>query len=219
MNRQPKRSLEPSTIPKRTQKQQVLCDAIEQNYQTLENTIKARVCKTIKDFGYKFDLSFNSSSIDTIATEILQNTVETVLNKSEEFNLSKPPFPWILQIAMYKCKGWQRDKTRSSKRVIPIRRFSSSQSNLSEEEILGILTKNSSSSQTEDSTMLEYLLSLVNESDRQVLQLAFVDDLKGKDLAAALKVSEGSAYTRKHRALTRFKKAYIQANLNCQEDK
>ena len=67
--------------------------------------------------------------------------------------------------------------------------------------------------------MLEYLLSLVKESDRLVLQLAFINDLKGKDLAAALGISEGSAYTRKHRALTRLKKAYIQANPNCQEDK
>ncbi|GAB4525697.1 MAG: hypothetical protein Tsb0014_05250 [Pleurocapsa sp.] len=219
MNRQTRRSLEPPAIHQRTQKQQILCDAIKQNYPTLENTIKARVSKTIKDFGHKFDLSHNSNSINTITTEILQNTVETVLNKSEEFNLNKSAFPWILQIAMYKYKGWQRDTTRSSERVIPIKKFAPYYENSSEEEILGRLTKSSPSSNSEEPMMLEYLLSLVNESDRQVLKLAFIDDLNGEDLAAALGVSEGSAYTKKHRALTRLKKAYIQANPSFQEDK
>ena len=219
MTRQTKRSLEPSSNPKRTQKQQILCDEIEQNYQTLENTIKAKVSQAIKNFGYKFDLSHKPDCINTIATEILQNTVETVLKKSEEFDLNRSAFPWILQIAMYKYKGWQRDITRNSERVIPIRKLSSSKNNLPEEELLGILHKSSQSSNAEDSIMLEDLLSLVNQSDRKILKLAFIDDLNGKNLAAALGVSEGNAYTKKHRALTKLKKAYIQTNSDCQGDK
>ena len=219
MNQKIKRSLELSAIPKRTQKQQILCDAIQQNHDTLKDTIKAKVSNIIKNFGTTFDLSCKPNSINTIATEILHNTVETVLNKSEEFDLNKAPFPWILAIAMYKVKGWQRDRTRSSKKVVSIDKFSSFKNNSSKENLLEILTKPSQSSNAEDLMMLEYLLSLVNGSDRRVLQLAFVDDFNGKDLAAALSVSEGTAYTRRHRALTRLKQAYIQANLNCQEDK
>lgn len=139
MNRQVKRSLEPSSIPKRTHKQQVLCDAIEQNYQTLEDTVRAKVSKIIKDLGNKFDLSCDRNSIQTIATEILQDTVETILNKSEEFDLDRSAFPWILTITMYKIKGWQRDKTRSSK-VVSIGKLASPQNNLSEDEILGIFS-------------------------------------------------------------------------------
>ena len=219
MNRQVKRSLEPSAVPKRSHKQQVLCDAIEQNYLTLERTVRVYVSRVIKQFGNKFDLSCDRNSIQTIATEILQDTIETVLNKSEEFDLNYQPLPWIKGFAVNKARGWQRDKTRSSGRVIPMRKLSSSDTNLSEEEILGILSKSSRSSTPKDSTMLEYLLSLVDERDRQILKLAFIDDFNGKDLAAALGVSTGTAYTKKNRAIARLKKAYTQENQDSQEGK
>jgi RNA polymerase sigma factor (sigma-70 family) len=212
LNRQIKRSLEPSLIPKRTQKHQILCNAIEQNYQTLERTIQVYVTRVIKSFGSKFDLNSDRNSIQTIATEILQDTVETVLNKSEEFDFSYPPLPWIKKFAANKVRGWQRDKTRISEKVVSIDKFSVSKKNLSEEELLGILSKSSQSFNAEDSTMMEYLLSLVNESDRQVLKLTFIDDLNGKDLAAALGVLEGTANVRKNRAIARLREAYTQAN-------
>ena len=219
MNRQVKQSLEPSSIPKRSHKQQVLCDAIEQNYHILERTVQVYVSRVIKQFGNKFDLSCDRNSIQTIATEILQDTVETVLKKSEEFDLSYSPLPWIKGIAVNKVRGWQRDRTRNSERVVSIRKLSSDDRNSSEEEILGILTKSSRSSEEKGSMMLQYLLSLVNENNRQVLKLAFVDDLNGKDLAAALGVSKGTAYTKKNRAIARLKKAYTQANLDFKEGK
>ena len=218
MNRQVKRSLEPSLIPKRSYKQQVLCNAIEQNYQRLERTIQVYVSKVIKQFGNKFDLSYNRDSIQTVSKEILQDTVETVLNKSEEFDLNYQPLPWIKGFAVNKVRGWQRDKIRNSK-VVSIGKLASPQNNLSEDEVLGILSKSSRPSSSKDSTMLEYLLSLVRSGDRQILKLAFIDDLDGKDLAAALGVSAGTAYTKKYRAIARLKKAYIQANPNSQEGK
>ena len=218
MNQKIERSLEPLKISKRTKKQQVLCQAIEQNHDNLKRTIQVYVSRVLKNFGNKFDLSCDHSSIETISEEILHNTLETVLNKSEELDLSYPPLPWIKGIANNKVRGWQRDRTRGSK-VISIGKSSSSKSNLSEEELLGISYKAHSSFNTEDSTMLEYLLSLVNESDRQILKLAFIDDLDGKSLAAALGVSEGAANVRKSRALDRLRKAYTQENPDCQEGK
>ncbi|MDJ0635549.1 MAG: sigma-70 family RNA polymerase sigma factor [Xenococcaceae cyanobacterium MO_188.B29] len=219
MNRQIKQSLEPSLIPKRTQKQQILCDAIEQNYQTLERIIQVYVASAIKKLGNGSSLNCNRHSIQTIATDILQNTVETVLNKSEEFDLSYLPLPWIKRFAVNKVRGWQRDRERYQKKIVSIGKYSLSQDFSSEEEILGTLFGIYSSSNTKDSTMLEYLLSLANESDRQVLKLAFIDDLRGKDLAAALGVSEGSANTKKSRAIARLRKAYTQANPDFQEGK
>ena len=64
---------------------------------------------------------------------------------------------------------------------------------------------------------VQNLLSLLTEGDRQVLELAFIDDLNGKDLAANLVVSEGAAYTKKSRAIARLRKAYTQANPDYQE--
>ena len=217
---QRKRSLEPSAIPKRTQKQQVLCDAIEQNYQNIERTIQVYVSKVIKNFGNKFDLSCDRNSIENIAKEILHSTVETVLNKSEEFDLSYPPLPWIKKFAVNKVRGWQRDRDRQSEKVVSIKRFSSATDGLSEEEILWKkLSIFSKLSNPNNSLELEKLLNLVNERDRQVLRLAFIDDLDGKGLSAALGVSEGTAYTKKSRAIARLRNAYTQKNPDCQEGK
>ena len=220
MNRQTKRSLEPPLISQRTEKQEILCKAIEQNYQTLERTIRVYVIRTIKNFGNKFNLNYDRDSIETISNDILHNTVETVLNKSEEFDRSYPPLPWIKKFAVNKVRGWQRDAYRQSEKVIPIKNFSLPTEGLSEEEILGKkLSIFSKLSKQGDSIELEKLLSLVNESDRQILRLAFIDDLNGKDLAAALGISEGAAYTKKSRAIAKLRKAYTQENPDVREGK
>ena len=220
MNQKIKRSLEPSAIPKRTNKQQVLCDAIEQNHQNLERTIQVYVSRVLKNFGNKFDLNCDRNSIETISNEILHNTVETVLKKAEEFNLGYPPLPWIKGIAVNKARGWKRDKDRQSDKVVSIKSFSSPIECLSEEEILGNkLSIFSKLSKQNDPIELEKLLSLVNKSDRQILRLAFIEDLDGKGLAAALGISEGAAYTKKSRAIARLKKAYTQENQNFEEGK
>ena len=125
MNQKAERSLEPSAIPKRTHKQHVLCQAIEQNHQNLERTIQVYVSRVLKNFGNKFDLNCDRNSIETISGEILHNTVETVLKKAEEFDLSYPPLPWIKKFAVNKVRGWQRDKDRQSNKVVPIKSFSS----------------------------------------------------------------------------------------------
>ena len=220
MNQKTERSLEPSLIPKRTHKQHVLCRAIEQNHQNLERTIQVYVSRVLKNFGNKFDLNCDRNSIETISKEILHNTVETVLKKAEEFDLSYPPLPWIKKFAVNKVRGWQRDKDRQSNKVVPIKSFSSPIECLSEEEILGNkLSIFSKLSKQNDPIELEKLLSLVNKSDRHILRLAFIDEFDGKRLAAALGISEGTANTRKSRAINKLRKAYTQRNPDYQEGK
>ena len=57
---------------------------------------------------------------------------------------------------------------------------------------------------------MDELLSLVEGNDREVLQLAFVEGLRGKALAERLCISEGAAYTRQSRAIARLRRAYLQ---------
>ena len=54
----------------------------------------------------------------------------------------------------------------------------------------------------------EETLSLVNESDREVLRLAIVQGLQGADPAARLGTSTGATYVRKCRAIERLKQAF-----------
>jgi DNA-directed RNA polymerase specialized sigma24 family protein len=60
---------------------------------------------------------------------------------------------------------------------------------------------------------MDELLSLVSDKDQEVLRLAAIDGLRGKSLANRLQISEGAAYTRLNRALTRLAQAYSRSEL------
>lgn len=225
MSKPAKRQINPSHCPKATQKQQFLSEAIAQDWQYLLGTIQVYVSKVLKQFGNKFGKTCDRYSIETVALEILSETVETALKKAEKFDLNRSPRLWLLGIATKKIQHWQRKQTQESNRITPIaelpqvrqikQQFSSER--LSDEEILGLLHQSSESSELDSQQMLEYLLSLVKESDREVLKLAFVDRLDGKSLAAALGTTEGAAYTKKHRAIERLRQAYAQATQEREE--
>lgn len=219
MNRRVRQPIDSSHDPELVQKRQLLCQAIEQDLSYFQGIIQVYVSRVIKQFGTKFGKTGDRYSVETVAREILHETVDTALTKAGEFDLNRSPRPWLLKIAAYKIQEWQRDQTRKSNRVRPIaelpqvRRIKQQpcSENLSEEEILGLLYQSSKSSDPEGQMMLEHLLSLVKDSDREVLKLAFVDDLNGKSLAAALGTTLGNAYVRKSRAIEELRQAYIQA--------
>lgn len=225
MSRQVKRPIDPSHYPKRTRKQQLLCEAIEQDCQQLQRDIQLYVSRVIQQFGSKFDKTCDRYSVETVAQEILHETIETALTKAEEFDLNRSPRPWLLGIAAKKIQRWQRKQITESNRITPIAELPQvhrikqqlSSERLSEEEILGLLHQSSKSFDAEGQMMLEYLLSLVKESDREVLKLAFVDDLDGKSLAAELGTTPGNAYVKKSRAIEELRKAYIKATQKQEE--
>ena len=157
----------------------------------------------------------------TIAKEILHETVETALKKADKFDPNRSPRFWLLGIATKKIQRWQRQQTQQNERITPVAELPQArrirQQNLeaiSEEEILGILYESSNSC---DAEMLEYLLSLVNDSYREILKLAFVDGLDGESLAAALGTTVGAAYTKKSRAIAQLRQAYAQSNKSSEE--
>lgn len=221
MRRQVGQSVDPSYDHELLQKQQLLCQAVQEEWQVLQGTIQLYVSRVINQFGDKLGKSCDRNSIEAIAKEILHETVETALKIANKFDPSYPPRPWLLKIAANKLKRWQRQQTQQNKRIalvaeLPQARKIRQQNSeiLSEEEILGILYKSSNSS---DPEMLEYLLSLVNDGYREVLKLAFVDGLDGEFLAAALGITQGAAYTKKHRAIAQLRQAYAQGNKSSEE--
>ncbi|MFW6295638.1 MAG: RNA polymerase sigma factor [Halothece sp.] len=207
MNKQQKQVIHPN--------QQVLYEAIESDIEHLYRTVQIYLKRAIKELGSELGRSVKYP-VETIAQEIISQTLETVLTKAEDFNPELPPRPWILKFAAYEVKGWKRDQKRKHRRVInitdlPQARQQLDAGKLSEEEILGLLIPSANSSNSESQMMVEYLLSLVEGNDREILKLAFVDELDGKSLAGVLGIREGTVYQRKRRAIERLRQAYIQA--------
>ncbi len=57
----------------------------------------------------------------------------------------------------------------------------------------------------EEHASVRRALAHLNESDREVIRLAFFEELDGKEIAATLNCTPNSAYVRLHRALQRLK--------------
>jgi RNA polymerase sigma factor (sigma-70 family) len=221
LKRQLGQSVDPSYDPELLHKQQLLSQTVQEEWQVLQNTIQVYVIRAIIKSGDKLGNSSDRNFTATVAEEIFHETVEEALKIADKFDPNRLAHPWLLGIAAKKVQRWQRQQTQQNQRITPIaelplaRKLKQQNSEiLSEEEILGILYKSSNSS---DSEMLEYLLSLVNDGYREVLKLAFVDGLDGESLAAALGTTTGAAYTKKHRAIAQLRQAYAQSNKSSEE--
>ncbi len=57
----------------------------------------------------------------------------------------------------------------------------------------------------EEQAAVRRALAKLNESDREIIRLAFFEELDGKEIAATLNCTPNSAYVRLHRALKRLK--------------
>ncbi|WP_026735145.1 RNA polymerase sigma factor [Fischerella sp. PCC 9605] len=225
MKRQVRQPVDPSHDPDLQKKRQLLCEAVQQEWQVIQGTIQVYVSRAIKQFGSNFSNTCVQDSIEVVAKEILHETVETALKKAGEFDLNLLPSPWLLGIAAKKIQQWQRQKIQENRWITPVAELPQvrkikqqlNYETLSDEEILGLLHQSSNSSDPDSQLMLEYLLSLVKDSDREVLKLAFVDGKTGESLAAALGTTIGAAYTKKHRVIARLRQAYAQSNLSLEE--
>ena len=216
MKRQVEQSVDLSYDSELLQKQQLLSQAVQQEWQYLQNTIQIYVIRAIRQSGDKLGNSSDRNFTETVAREIFHETVATALKIARKFDPNRSARSWLLGIAAKKILRWQRQQNQQNQKITPIaelplaRKLKQQNSEgLSEEEILGILYNSSNSS---DPEMLEYLLSLVNDSYRKILKLAFVDGLDGESLAAALGTTPGAAYTKKHRAIAQLRQAYAQGN-------
>ena len=83
---------------------------------------------------------------------------------------------------------------------------------ITEEEIIDyLIARNADTNPMHHKIHLTFdeLVSLVGNDDRLVLKLAFVDNVRGNDLAAILKTSMGAANVRLSRAIGRLRHAYL----------
>lgn len=192
-----------------TLKKQRLCQTIDQRWEDLLVSIRAKV--------RKLKLAVTYEAIEDLAQDILHDTIVQALKNSKQYDLTRPAFPWLRQIAFNQALMLGRRLKYENERTTPIgdavfRKIADKAGSemMSEDEIFGLLYQTSNPTDFDSRLALEDLLSLVKDSDREVLELAFVEGLRGKDLAAKLGISEGAAWMRQGRAIGRLREAYLQ---------
>ncbi len=172
-----------------------------------------------------------SNAINDVADEILAMTLETVFQIADRYDSSLNVYSWLLTIASNKLKDYRKKIAREYRHADLIGNMPSPQSqdqskfepnwNISAEDkkLERMLTQKADHSQLEDQLFgLEDLLSLVNENDRNILQLAYVSEMSGQELADALNITEAAALMRLSRARSRLYDAYCKSEKSTRED-
>jgi RNA polymerase sigma factor (sigma-70 family) len=127
------------------------------------------------------------------AEEIVQEAVAQAFAKVDTYDTARPAVNWLLGFAINVIRQTQRDRGRTAAMI-----------------------DNTPLDQLEDlvdrihGLEAQELLSLVSAPDQQILRLAIIDGLSGRELAAELGISEGTARVRLHRAKQQLRQAYAQ---------
>lgn len=192
-------------------RQQVV-EAIEQKWPDL--------LRGIQIYVHRFGLARDRTSIDDVAREILQDTIVTALDRYENYDPDRPVRPWLLGIAINHLRHRRSRQSRDDSRYTlvtdspQIRRLAwdGDLEGASEAELFDLLRPVSETAGSDEHVSMDELLPLVGASDREVLQLAFVEGLRGRELGDRLGITEGAAYTRQSRAIARLRRAYSEAD-------
>ena len=190
--------------------QAILNREIESRYSSLQTSIQVLVAKS--------GLANGKAEIVEISDDVLHNTIETALRSAVKFDSNRSAYSWLIGIAVNKLREMRRALRYKSERtqVFDYQKFGAlngsedGQDYTAEELIDSVLYRSTNRSLLEDQDqLLNEMLALVKESDRQILSLAIVDGLSGADLAAALVIREGAAYVRLARAKECLRKEYL----------
>ena len=193
-----------------------LYDAIEDHLDRLRVGVQVLVARS--------GIAEGSDAINDVADEVLSMTLETVIQIADRFDPSLNAYSWLLTIASNKLKDYRKRVAREYRHADLIGNMPDPQTQeqskserlwneLAEDEKLErMLGQKASHSQLEDQLFgLEDLLSLVNDNDCIILQLVYVNDMSGQEVAAALNITEAAALMRLSRARSRLYDAYCKS--------
>ena len=185
-------------------------DSIE-SYAQLKSYIAQEVA-TLRDsirlYVIKSRLAFGDDAV-RVADDVLNDLVREALNHAHRFDPSRPPKAWLLGIAVNLIRRRQAKQIAQNQREPLIRDlYPHTQQDYSDGDLFDRLSRYTDENPErvlESEAAVDTLLSLVSQSDQEIIRLAILDDLNGDALAHRLGISAGAARVRLHRALNRLR--------------
>ncbi len=183
------------------------------------NEHRRRLLGDIQVYVKKSGLTSDRDLVKELARDIFQDTAEIAFKSAEKYDDGRSPIPWLRAIAQNVVRNCLSEKKRGNRPFpmtdyVPRASVESRRQELespTEQEEFDALLGNEEPEDTVSRLTVEELLSLVGAGSRRVLQLALVQGLKGKALAAKLGIREGSAHVALNRAKTQLREAYYEA--------
>lgn len=187
-------------------------DARAANHSRLRQFIEAEsptLLRTLRLYAMRGRLATLERVADTIAAELLSEVTIEALSHAERFDPSRQPMAWLLGIAANLVKRRQVEMARHNRREPLARDLSNDPTGtLSDEDLFDWLATLSHEHQDPDCDELDHMWAMIDSlrpGDRNVLELAFLNDLDGEALAKELGIRPGAARVRLHRALLRLR--------------
>jgi RNA polymerase sigma factor (sigma-70 family) len=193
--------------------EQLLLQLISDEWRSLSK----RVIMHIK----KFKLASENNLASQMAQDVIQDAFVIALEKAQDYNPANPIGRWFFYIAFNCIRHLHREKVKEHRHISLVsdavsalnKRSTTDTQAISEADMLDRLNKAQNRAAGNQATLAE-LLSLTAETDREILRLAFEEELQGKDLAARFGISEGAARVRLFRAIARLREAYLGSDLS-----
>jgi RNA polymerase sigma-70 factor (ECF subfamily) len=161
----------------------------------------------LRSYVQKAGLASNNEEIQEVALEVLDETYIEAEKTAKHFDPARSPRAWLLGIASNIVKQKKTGLAKRSKEI-PLSTLNQDQKEESDLLTLALnLVHEGMEQQVEAAEEMEYMLSLVAESDREVLRLSIIEELDGETLAQRLGCPYTAAQVRLCRAKKRLRKA------------
>lgn len=160
-------------------------------------------------------VSSGDDELQNATLEVLNEVYIEAIKAATNYDPTRSLKAWLLGIAQNVVKRKREEFIRRHRHEIRMSELENERKKHAPDEdpleqiaaLLKTKTEVRPESQVEDMEQVEYLLSLVSESYRKVLQLTYLEDKDGEALAESLGCSYDAALVRLHRARKRLRVA------------
>ena len=137
-------------------------------------------------YAYAFRRVGARAAAEDIAASVFEDALRGIQRVRWQ---GKPMIAWLYRIAARRVADYYRQSHRET---------------TLESEILLTGDGSDGAERAEDHAAVRYALEKLSANDREIIRLAFFDELGGAEIAATLNCTPNNAYVRLHRALKRL---------------
>jgi len=154
------------------------------------------------------------SQLDRVVDELLNETIREAFEHLDRFDSARQPMAWLLGIAANVVNRRKVEQAKHNYREVRVADLNiATQNDLTEEDAFDLVARlalDDASKNLEADEEAQWMLSLVLDSDRQILRLMILEEMDSQAVAQALGIKAATARQRLHRALERLRAALVE---------
>lgn len=189
--------------------------AIELAAIQLSNCIEENLSQLMRDirlYGRKAKLVGPES--ERVVEELLNETIREAFDHLDRFDSLRQPMAWLLGIAANVVNRRKAEQAKQYYREVKVADLNiATQNDLTDEDAFDLVARlalDNASKNLEANEEAQWMLSLVSDSDRQILRLMILEEMDSQAVALALGIKAATARQRLHRALERLRAALVE---------